>query len=51
MANRFFVCYSRNGKNYWNGVLNTITKGNIERVAEFVQKKHVFSFILLPERI
>ena len=37
MANILIVYYSRKGENYWNGGLKTITKGNTERVAEFIQ--------------
>ena len=37
MANILIVYYSRKGENYWNGGLKTISKGNTERVAEFIQ--------------
>ena len=37
MANILIIYYSRKGENYWNGGLKTITKGNTERVAEFIQ--------------
>ena len=37
MAN-LIVYYSRTGENYWNGSIKNITKGNTERVAEFIQK-------------
>lgn len=36
MAN-LIVYYSRTGENYWNGGIRTISKGNTERVAEFIQ--------------
>lgn len=29
--------YSRTGENYWNGNIRNISKGNTERVAEFIQ--------------
>lgn len=29
--------YSRTGENYWNGSIRNISKGNTERVAEFIQ--------------
>lgn len=38
MAKILIVYYSRKGENYWNGSLKNISKGNTERVAEFVQK-------------
>ena len=37
MANVLIVYYSRKGQNYWNGSIKNITKGNTERVAEFIQ--------------
>lgn len=37
MANILIVYYSRKGENYWNGSIKSITKGNTERVAEFIQ--------------
>ena len=37
MAN-LILYYSRKGENYVNGSIQTISKGNTERVAEFVQK-------------
>ena len=37
MAN-LIVYYSRKGENYWNGSVRNISKGNTERVAEFIQK-------------
>ena len=37
MAN-LILYYSRKGENYVNGSIQTITKGNTERVAEFIQK-------------
>ena len=37
MAN-LILYYSRKGENYVNGSILTISKGNTERVAEFVQK-------------
>lgn len=36
MAN-LIVYFSRKGQNYWNGSIKNLTKGNTERVAEFVQ--------------
>ena len=39
MANILIVYYSRKGENYWNGGLKTISKGNTERVAEFIRIK------------
>ncbi|MDE6426109.1 MAG: NAD(P)H-dependent oxidoreductase [Ruminococcus sp.] len=38
MANILIVYYSRKGENYWNGSIRNISKGNTERVAEFIQK-------------
>ena len=38
MAKILIVYYSRKGENYWNGSLKNISKGNTERVAEFIQK-------------
>lgn len=38
MANILIVYYSRKGQNYWNGSVKNITKGNTERVAEFIQE-------------
>lgn len=38
MAKIITVYYSRKGENYWNGSIKSITKGNTERVAEFIQK-------------
>lgn len=37
MAN-LILYYSRKGENYVNGSITTISKGNTERVAEFIQK-------------
>ena len=37
MAN-LILYYSRKGENYVNGSIRTISKGNTERVAEFIQK-------------
>lgn len=37
MAN-LIAYYSRKGENYWNGGVRTISKGNTERVAEFIQE-------------
>ena len=37
MAN-LILYYSRKGENYVNGSIQTISKGNTERVAEFIQK-------------
>ena len=36
MAN-LIIYYSRKGENYWNGSIRDISKGNTERVAEFIQ--------------
>ena len=38
MAEILIVYYSRKGENYWNGGIKNISKGNTERVAEFIQK-------------
>ena len=38
MANNLIVYYSRTGENYVNGNVKTLTKGNTETVAEFIQK-------------
>ncbi|MDE6500564.1 MAG: flavodoxin [Ruminococcus sp.] len=38
MAKILIVYYSRKGENYWNGGLKNISKGNTERVAEFIQE-------------
>lgn len=38
MAKILIVYYSRKGENYWNGSIRSISKGNTERVAEFIQK-------------
>lgn len=38
MAKILTVYYSRKGENYWNGSIKNISKGNTERVAEFIQK-------------
>ncbi|MBR1863285.1 MAG: flavodoxin [Ruminococcus sp.] len=38
MAKILIVYYSRKGENYVNGSITTITKGNTERVAEYIQK-------------
>ncbi|MCR4692451.1 MAG: NAD(P)H-dependent oxidoreductase [Firmicutes bacterium] len=38
MAKILTVYYSRKGENYVNGSIKNITKGNTERVAEFIQK-------------
>ena len=32
------VYFSRKGENYWNGIIKNLTKGNTERVAEFVHR-------------
>ena len=37
MAN-IIIYYSRTGENYWAGSVKNISKGNTERVAEFVQE-------------
>lgn len=36
MAN-LIIYYSRKGQNYFNGTIQSISKGNTERVAEFIQ--------------
>lgn len=38
MARILTVYYSRKGENYWNGSIKNISKGNTERVAEFIRK-------------
>lgn len=38
MAKNLIIYYSRKGQNYWNGSIVDLTKGNTERVAEFIQK-------------
>lgn len=38
MAKILIVYYSRKGENYWNGSIKNISKGNTERVAEFIEK-------------
>ena len=38
MSKNLIVYYSRKGENYWNGSIKNISKGNTERVAEFIQK-------------
>ena len=38
MAKVLTVYYSRKGENYFGGSIRSITKGNTERVAEFIQK-------------
>ena len=37
MSKILIVYYSRKGENYWNGSIKNISKGNTERVAEFVR--------------
>lgn len=37
MAKTLVIYYSRKGENYWNGSVKNISKGNTERVAEFIQ--------------
>lgn len=37
MAN-LIIYYSRKGENYWNGSVRNISKGNTERVAEFIRE-------------
>lgn len=32
------VYFSRKGENYWNGIIKNLTKGNTERIAEFIHK-------------
>ncbi|MDE6706753.1 MAG: flavodoxin [Oscillospiraceae bacterium] len=38
MAKILTVYYSRKGENYWNGSIKNISKGNTERIAEFIQE-------------
>ena len=38
MAKNLILYYSRTGENYWNGSIKSLTKGNTEIVAEFIQK-------------
>ena len=38
MSRNLILYYSRKGQNYWNGSIKTISKGNTEIVAEFIQK-------------
>ena len=38
MANNLIIYYSRVGENYFNGSVRSISKGNTEIVAEFIQK-------------
>ena len=38
MAKNLIIYYSRVGENYWNGSVRSISKGNTEIVAEFIQK-------------
>ena len=38
MAKNLIIYYSRTGENYWNGSIKSISKGNTEIVAEFIQK-------------
>ncbi|WP_455539232.1 flavodoxin [Terrisporobacter sp.] len=38
MSKILTVYYSRKGENYWNGGIRNISKGNTERVAEFIQE-------------
>ena len=38
MAKNLIIYYSRTGENYWSGGIRNISKGNTERVAEFIQK-------------
>lgn len=37
MSKNLIVYYTREGENYWNGGIKNISKGNTERVAEFIQ--------------
>lgn len=37
MAKTLVIYYSRKGENYWNGSVRNISKGNTERVAEFIR--------------
>lgn len=39
MSKALIVYYSRTGENYWNGSIRNISKGNTERIAEFIQKR------------
>lgn len=38
MSKNLIIYYSRKGENYWNGSIKSISKGNTEIVAEFIQK-------------
>ena len=38
MTNNLIIYYSRVGENYFNGSVRSISKGNTEIVAEFIQK-------------
>lgn len=38
MAKTLVIYYSRKGENYWNGSIKKLSKGNTERVAEFIQQ-------------
>lgn len=38
MSKSLVIYYSRKGENYWNGSIKKISKGNTERIAEFIQK-------------
>ena len=38
MSKSLIIYYSRKGENYWNGGIKNISKGNTERIAEFIQK-------------
>lgn len=38
MSKSLVIYYSRKGENYWNGSIKKLSKGNTERVAEFIQK-------------
>ncbi len=38
MSENLIIYYSRRGENYWNGSVRSISKGNTETVAEFIQK-------------
>ena len=38
MAKNLILYYSRKGENYVNGSVRSLSKGNTERVAEFIQK-------------
>lgn len=37
MSKNLVIYYSRTGENYWNGSIKNISKGNTERVAEFIK--------------